>query len=254
VDAHHRRRQVQGDVEVVEALHHVAGQAARVRQQLEYPHHLDALQGETARHDQPDVARAEDHRPPARQVALEVDQPLREPCGHHAGGSVARDVDGCPGALARSERQHDRRGIDRGHPVGRREQLHPQLTRHVVHVGAAEDVDLLLQDPLEEPLGVLRAGELLTELVEPETRVDALQQDAAGLRVPVDEQDPLGAALPGAQHRGHARRAGADHHDVVAVGEVSGRVGDRHGLSLRSGERDRRRRGRRPATSRRRAW
>jgi hypothetical protein len=66
VDAHDGGREVERDVEVVQALHDVARQAVGVRHQLEHAHHLHPLQDQPPRHDQADVARAEDRDAPCR--------------------------------------------------------------------------------------------------------------------------------------------------------------------------------------------
>ena len=57
---------------------------------------------------------------------------------------------------------------------------------------------------LNEPGGVLRPGELFLKGVQPKPAVDALVQNAAQLRLPLQDQHVLGAAFPGGNGRGQA--------------------------------------------------
>ena len=68
---------------------------------------------------------------------------------------------------------------------------------------------------LHKPPGVLRAGELFFEVVQPKAVVDALVQDAAKLLVPLDDDDFLGSVLVGGAGGGKAGGASADDDDVV---------------------------------------
>ena len=106
VDLDDRGRQVQRNIEVVQALHDVAVEAVGVRHDLEDAGHLDPFQGQAPRHDQPDVARAEDGDTAAGQHAVQVDEALRQPGREDPGRPCAGDADGGPRPFARAHGQH----------------------------------------------------------------------------------------------------------------------------------------------------
>ena len=82
------------DVVVLEALHHIPGEAAGVREDLNYCKHLRTLEGEPPRHDHPDVPGTEDHDPLPDHEVFEVDEMLGSPCCVDPCGSGPRDPDG----------------------------------------------------------------------------------------------------------------------------------------------------------------
>ena len=89
----------QGDAEVIEALAHVALQAAGQGILFHHRQDLCTFQRQAAGHDQPDVARPQDQHPTAHQKIFRVDQVL---CG--AGGidprrTGARNGETAPGPL-----------------------------------------------------------------------------------------------------------------------------------------------------------
>lgn len=79
--------QIQGNVEVLQALHDVAGQAAGIRHDLHAGQYFGTFQRHAAGHDQADVAAAEDEHPLAYQIALHVDIALGSTGGVDAGGA-----------------------------------------------------------------------------------------------------------------------------------------------------------------------
>ena len=60
----------EGDVEILHTLDNVPCQATGVRLELHHCQHLRPLQHKLASHNQPDVPGAQNHDPPAHQVAL----------------------------------------------------------------------------------------------------------------------------------------------------------------------------------------
>ena len=60
--------------------------------------------------------------------------------------------------------------------------------------------------------------------------VDALQQDAAGLRLAIDDQHALGPCRTGGERRLQTGRPAADHEDIVARLQVPRVRGD-HGTT-----------------------
>ena len=175
--------QIQGDVEVLQALHDVAGQAAGIRHDLHAGQYFGTFQRHAAGHDQADVAAAEDEHPPAYQIALHVDIALGRTGGVDAGRAAARNANGTAGALPAAHAEDDASGFQnlialfpadavdlfvRGDVQHHRAQLHPDT-------GGAQQFNAAAC--------VFRAGELLAKAVQAEAVVDALVQDAAQLVV-----------------------------------------------------------------------
>ena len=84
MDIHNGVAQKERDIVVVQALHDVALESAGVRQKLGHALDVRALKRHAARHDETDVARAENDDAPADHVALDIKVAL---CG--AGGENA---------------------------------------------------------------------------------------------------------------------------------------------------------------------
>ena len=181
VDLHHRGGQVQGDMEIVQTLDDVALQTTGVGHDLRHGLDLGALQRHTPGHDEPDVAGAEDHHLPSRQIALHVHHALGRARRPDTGGAGARDVQRAPGPLAAAHGQHHRLRPDLPQAHGASRDGQHLLRRDVQHHAVRPRRDAPLPHGVDIALGVLRAGQLLMEGVEAEARVDALVQDAAQL-------------------------------------------------------------------------
>ena len=175
--------QIQRDVEVLQTLHDVAGQAAGIRHDLHAGQHFGPFQRHAAGHDQADVAAAEDEHPLAYQIALHVDIALGRTGGVDTGRAAARNANGTAGALPAAHAEDDASGFQnlialfpadtvdlfvRGDLQHHGAQLHP-------HAGGTQQFNAAS--------GILRAGELLAKAVQAEAVVDALVQDAAQLVV-----------------------------------------------------------------------
>ena len=98
--------QMQGNAEVVEALHDVAAQPGRMGHDLEHTHHLGALAHHAPRHDEADVARTQHDHTAAGQASLQVHEVLRASSRMHARRAAARHVERAEAPLARSGGQH----------------------------------------------------------------------------------------------------------------------------------------------------
>ena len=61
VDVHHGVTQLERDAVIVQALHNVAFEPARIGHQLGHGTHFGAFQRHAAGHNQPDIPRTEDH-------------------------------------------------------------------------------------------------------------------------------------------------------------------------------------------------
>ena len=210
LNIHDGMGQIQRDVEVLQTLHDVAGQAAGIRHDLHAGQHFGPFQRHAAGHDQADVAAAEDEHPLAYQITLHVDIALGSTGGVDAGGAGARDADGTAGAFPAAHAEDDASGFQnlialfpadtvdlfvRGDLQHHGAQLHP-------HAGGMQQFNA--------SAGILRAGELLAKAVQAKAIVDALVQDAAQFVVPLQNQNIAQAVLPCAVSCGKACRAAAD--------------------------------------------
>ena len=221
LDVHHGVAELQGDAVVVQALDDVALQAAGIGHDLRHDLDLCALEGQTAGHDEADVAAAQDDHLPAGHIALHVDQTLGRTGAVDARGTEARDVQRAAAALTAAHGQDDGPRLDLEQAV------------NLVHGGDdlvradGEDhgqeliFDAALKHLVDEALGVLGAGQLLLEGVQAEAVVDALVQDAAQLVVALQDQD---APIPGVVCGNRCRKTGgaaADDNNIIFHGATS---------------------------------
>ena len=97
--------QLQRNIEVVEALDDVTGQAVGVRHDFSHTFDVRAFEGHTAGHDQSDIAGAEDNDFFTGHVAFHVDETLCGPGSEDAGRSESRNADGAGGSFAAAHGQ-----------------------------------------------------------------------------------------------------------------------------------------------------
>ena len=170
---------------------------------------LGPLQRHAAGHDETDVAAAQDDHVFAGQIALHVHQPLGGAGAVNAGGPGAGDVQGAPGPLPAAHGQHDGLGLDLNEPRLPSGDGQYPIFIDVQHHSAQQVGDFHSLHPVDEPLGVLRARQLLAEGVEAEAGVDALVEDTAQRLAPLDDENVLQARLPGGNGGCQPRRAAA---------------------------------------------
>src|SRR5690606_31215000 len=115
----------QGDIEIIQTLGDVAGQAVGPGHNLRHSLHFGPFQGQAPGHDKADVPRTEDDGPPAGQKALDVDQALGRPGGVDTRRPGTGDVDGAPGAFPAAHGQDYGPGLDFVHSVGIYRPDHP---------------------------------------------------------------------------------------------------------------------------------
>ena len=210
LDVHHRMAQLQGDAVVVQALDDVPLQPAGIGHQLR--HHLDLgpLQGHAAGHDEPDIAGAQDDHLPTGHIALHIHQPLGGARGVDARRAAAGYAQRAPGPLPAAHGQDDRLGVELEQPVLPVHGGDGLIRRQIQHHGVQLIGDAQLLHLLNEPPGILGAGELLLKGVQAEAVVNALVQDAAQLVVPLQDEDIPQARLVGRRRSSQPRRAAAD--------------------------------------------
>ena len=116
-----RGRQVQRNAKVVQAVFHIAAQTVGVRHELVHALDRNPLERAAARHDQPDVARAQNDGARAGFEVLDIDVSLRQAGRKHAGGTTAGDLDLAAGALAAAHGKDDRPSGELQHAGGAHE-------------------------------------------------------------------------------------------------------------------------------------
>ena len=168
------------------------------------------LQRHPPGHDQADVAAAQNEHPFAYQIALHVDIALGGTGGVDAGRAGARDADGPAGALPAAHAEDDALCFEDLVALLLADTVDLFIRRDLQHHGAQLHPDAGRAQHFNVAPGVLRAGELLAETVQPEAVVDALVQDAAQLVVTLQNQNIAQAVLPCAVGCGKACRAAAD--------------------------------------------
>ena len=214
LDVDDRVAEVERNAEIVEALDDVPLEAAGIRHQLRDGEDLCALERHAAGHDEADVAAAEDDDAAADHAALDVDKALRRPGGVDACGAEAGDVQCAAWPFAAAHGEDDALRLDREAAVGGIERGHGLVRRDAEHHRVQQERDVPLRGLIDESLGIFRAGQLLLEGVESEAVVDALVEDAAELRIALQNQDVLAVRVVRGDRRSKARRAAADDEHV----------------------------------------
>ena len=214
--------QVQRDIIILQALDDIPVQPAGIGHDLHAREDLCALERHPARHNQANVPAAENQNPPPDHVALHIHIALGRPRRKDACRACPGDGDGTACALPTAHRQHD---------APRRKNLIAVCPAHGVHRAGRtvkrEDhcvqphLDPRTRQPLNKAAGVLRARELLLEIVQAKAVVDALIEDAAQLRVALQDQHPPGAVLMGAQS-GRQSGGAAAYYDYIIHGLTHG--------------------------------
>ena len=224
-DARHGVVELERNAVVDQALHDVAVEARGIRHELRDELHLGALPRHAARHDEADVAAAEDHDLAPGEEALHVHEPLRAARGVDAGRARAGDRERAARALAAAHREDDRAGAEPDEPARGVHADDLAVLRDGEDHRVGPDLRAGLRRLLHEPPRVFGAGELLAEVVQAEAVVDALAQDAARGGVALQHDDSR--VRPRLARRDRGREAGGtaadDDHvgDVVVVGVTS---------------------------------
>ena len=218
-NAHDRRRRMQRNAEVIEALHDIASQAARRGVDFEYAGHARACEREAARHDEADVARTKNHHIAARSATLQVHEVLRRSGREHARGARARRSERASAAFTRARRKH-RRTRRNGLLALRRHDFNRNVARafatvfHAQHACIANNVHIETLERRELARSIFGTGEFLAKTVQAEAVVNALLQNAALVAFAIDEHHARALARSRSGRR-DARRAAADNGDVV---------------------------------------
>ena len=209
---------MQRNIVIVQALDDISRQSVGERANLQHRLHLAALQRHAPRHDQPDVAGAEDHDFPAGNIALHIDHALRCTRRVNACRPSARNPYRAARALAATHRQDDRLSAKLHNAPFRVDSQYGLILAHFQDHRIDEDFHLgQILDKIIAPLGIAGPGQFLLEMMKAEAVVDALLQDAAGLTVALQHENLFRAVLLRGQCRRKPSRTTADNDDVVKL-------------------------------------
>ena len=194
----------------MQALHDVAVQPRGIRHQLDAGQHLRALERHAPRHNQANVAGAENDDALSDHIALNVHIPLRRSRRKNAGAACAGDRDRAARAFAAAHRQHDGLRSDLLIAVYGVDAADMLLRCHIQYHRVGQNGHGGLAEHFNEPSGVLRPGQLLFEVMQAKAVVDALVQNAAQLPVALQDQNITQARVIGRARCGKAGGAAAD--------------------------------------------
>ena len=180
-------------------MYHITGQA--VREGADFQDSLDftAFQGHAAGHDEADVATAEDDDFLTGQIAFHVDHALRCTGRKDASRTITGDTDGTACTFAASHGEDDRLALYFHQAVSRADSRNGLVGIDAEDHGVDEDFDFrFILDQVIAALCVARAGQFFFEVMEAETIVDALLEDAASFAVTFEDENFFSAVLPSA--------------------------------------------------------
>ena len=200
---------------VVQALLDIARQTARIGLHLINALHMRALQRHAARHDQADIAAAQNDDFMADHDVLQIDIILRNACGINACGALPGNGKRAARAFTAAHCQKHRIGLklqQPAFPAGGGNDLIPADIQY----GAVRDgFNPRLDHLIDKALGVFRPGQGLAKTCQAEAVVDALTQDSAQKMLAFKDQNILHALFPKAQCGCKTRRASANDDDLL---------------------------------------
>ena len=132
--------------------------------------------------------------------------------GMPATAGVVRDISA---GLLTIHGQHDSTRLDLQQSVPAIDRTNRVILLHREHHSIQQDLYSQLRSPLNKTSRVLRASQLLLEIVQSKAVVNALIQNAARFLVPFQNQHPLRSRLTRAAGRGQSGRAAADHYHLI---------------------------------------
>ena len=209
--------QLQGYAVIVETLHDVPHEPARIRHQLGNDPDFGALKGHPASHNEPDVAGAQYHRLFADHIALNVHESLCRSGSVYPRRTVPRDSESASRSLAAAHGEHYRSGLYRDRALFAVYVRYLTFGRYIRHYGAHFDGDVPLANLIYEPLSVFRTRKLLFERVQTKTVVYALVEDTAEDAVSFKYEQVVNACLFRCKRRSHSRRTAADDYQAVFI-------------------------------------
>ena len=211
-------RKMERNIIVVQALDDISREAVGERADFQHRLHFAAFQRHAPRHDQADVAGAENHDFLSGNISFHIDHALRRARRIDACGPRARNPYRAARALAAAHRQHDGLSFEFHDAARRIDGANGLVLPHFQDHRVDEDLDLWqVFHKIVTTLRVAGAGQFFFEMVQAEAVVNALLQNAACLAVALQHENFLRAVLLGAERRRKSRRAAANDDDVVHV-------------------------------------
>ena len=173
-----------------------------------------ALIAHAARHDQADVAGAKDHNPFTNLKPHAVDQLLRRAGAVDARRTGTTYIQCTAAALTAAHRQNDRfcLNFENSAAVLRRDDL---VRTYGGDHGFGVDANASFLYMTGIDIGIFRAGQLFSQLVQTETIVDALHQNATQAGFAVQNHNIGTTGVIGCHGSGHTGGAAADDDNIM---------------------------------------
>ena len=209
-DLHDRVAELERDAEVIEALHDIPLEAARVWHELSDDLDMGAFEREPAGHDEANVARAQDHDLASRKDAFDVHEMLRASCRIDAGRTGARDIEGTTRPLSAAHCKDHRACFDLDEAELGTHGRDDAVVADIDDRAFEQALDAALLCLIDIALRILGAGELLIERMETEPVMDALVEDAAEPVFALEDDDIFESRIIGRDGSSKAGRTAAD--------------------------------------------
>ena len=185
---------VQRNTVIIDALTDVSGKTCRFRKDFDYCSDLSALKRQPSRHDHSDIARSEDHDPPARHYISHIHKILYDTCRKHSGRAAPRDRDGSARPLPASGCQYD----------GTSPETLQAFSAHGNHCFVFTDPDDLMPAQylsacfhrlIYRSDGIFRPGQLLMIAYQAKSIMDTLIEYTSCRLIPLQDHDSAGSGL-----------------------------------------------------------
>ena len=212
MDLYYGVAQLQRNIVIVQTLLNISCKTAGVGHQFANCVYLGALQGHSSCHDQTDVTGTQDNDFFAGQIAHLVYVLLGSTCTENTCRTAACNIQSAFGTLSAAHSQHDSLSLDLENAVflvGSGDHLvFCDIQNHGAQlVRNTKLAYLLFVSPC-----ILGTGQLFAELVEAETIVDTLLEDAAKRFVSLQDQNVADTIFVCFYSSTHACRAAADNY------------------------------------------
>ena len=215
-DIHDRMRKLERDPEIIQALHDIALQSARIRHQLRHHMHFRPFQAHPSRHDQANIPRSKDHDISARHEAVDIDQLLRRSRRVNASRPVSGNIKRAPGTFPASHCKNDRISLYCLQTVFIHER-HLFICIQIKDHRIQKAIDAQIFHLVNETLRIFRTRQLLMKRMQAKPVMDTLIQDAAQTLVPLQDHDVIQARLFRSARSRKSRRTSPDHDQLFFI-------------------------------------
>ena len=202
--------EVERNAIIVQALLYIPRKTAGIGLNFVDSFYVGSLQGQPSGHDQADIAAAQNDDLFSHHDILQIHIGLGDAGGIDAGGTGARSGQGAAGPFPAPHGQENRLGLDLQEAAFFSDRRNDFFRRYIQHRTVGYDFNFFRLDPIDEALGVFRAGEGFAEAGQAEAVMDTLAENTAGEVLPLQNQNILNAFFPQAKGRSQPRGAAAD--------------------------------------------